>query len=205
MKNNFKIIVQKCSLLINVFILIAYFTSGCGNKENSEITEKKIDAVNMEGWYSGNDHGDYVIGRSEALHDGKPVYYIRSTNKIDSGFGNIIKNIYPADYIKKRIRLTGNIKVNSIYGYAGMWMRVDGGYTGKSYYGSTLSFDNMGNRLITETTDWQKYEIILDVPKESRMIFYGLYLKGSGEISISDFTIEVVGNDVPATDKWRKE
>ena len=204
MKNNFKIIVQKCFLLIIVLILIAYITSGCRNKQNSELTEKKVAAVDMEGWYSGNAHGDYVIGKSEALHNGKSVFYLRSTTKIDSGFGNIIKNIYPADYFEKRIKLTGNIKVNSIYGYSGMWMRVDGGHTGKSYFGSALSFDNMENRLITETTDWKKYEIVLDVPKESRMIFYGFYLSGSGEVSISDFTVTVVGNDVPTTDISRK-
>jgi hypothetical protein len=192
------------SLIIVIGGMLTICTAGCGNKQKNEADEKKVIAVDMEGWYSGNDHGNYVIGKSEALHDGKSVFYLRSTTKIDSGFGNIIKNIYPADYFEKRIKLTGNIKVNSIYGYSGMWMRVDGGHTGKSYFGSTLSFDNMENRLITETTDWKKYEIVLDVPKESRMIFYGFYLSGSGEVSISDFTVTVVGNDVPTTDISRK-
>lgn len=192
------------SLILVIGGMLTICTAGCGNKQNSELTEKKVAAVDMEGWYSGNDRGDYVIGKSDALHNGKSVFYLRSTTKIDSGFGNIIKNIYPADYFEKRIKLTGNIKVNSIYGYAGMWMRVDGGDTGKSYFGSTLSFDNMENRLITETTNWKKYEIVLDVPKESRMIFYGFYLSGSGEVSISDFTVTVVGNDVPTTDILRK-
>ena len=153
----------------------------------------------MEGWFLDSNPALYTAGKSDGNYNGKPVFYIRAINRIDSGFGSIAKNVSPRDYLEKRIKLTGNIKVNSIYGSTGMWMRVDGGPPGRSYYGSTLSFDNMRDRIITETTEWKKYEIVLNVPKESRMIFFGLYIKGYGEVSISDFSVEVVGNDVPTT------
>lgn len=153
----------------------------------------------MDGWYSGNESDGYSIGRSDGSYNGKPVFFLKSNKNIDSGYGTIVKNIMPPEYLGKRVKLTGNIEVNSIYGAAGMWMRVDGG-AGNSTYGNTLSFDNMGNRQITQKAEWKKYEIILNVPKESRMIFYGMYLSGIGEIALSDFAFEIVGNDVPRTD-----
>lgn len=41
----------------------------------------------------------------------------------------------------------------------GLWFRVDG-TTGKS-----LSFDNMQDRAVKGTTEWARYEIVLDVPE----------------------------------------
>lgn len=47
-----------------------------------------------------------------------------------------------------------------------MWMRVD------NKFDDVLQFDNMNNRPITGTTNWNRYEIILDVPLQSAA---GLY------------------------------
>ena len=50
------------------------------------------------------------------------------------------------------------VKSNEVEKYAGLWMRVDG------QQNQVLSFDNMQNRPFRETTDWKKYEVVLDVP-----------------------------------------
>ncbi len=77
-------------------------------------------------------------------------------------------------YIGKRLRLSGYIRTINSSG-TGMWMRVDGNEMGKS-----LQFDNMGSRQIMGTTEWQKYEIVLDIPATSRGIYYGVLTTGSG-------------------------
>lgn len=69
--------------------------------------------------------------------------------------------IMPDEYLGKRIRLNGYVKNEKITGWAGMWMRVDG--TDKN---TSLAFDNMANRAIGGTSDWTKYEIVLDVPRK---------------------------------------
>jgi hypothetical protein len=105
-----------------------------------------------------------------------------------------MKYIKPDEYSGKRVRLTGSIKSENIDDWAGMWMRVDETLDGKS-----SQFDNMQNRPIKGTNDWTKYEIVLDVPENSIGIAFGVLIHGSGEIWFDDLTLEVVGDDVPAT------
>ncbi len=68
-----------------------------------------------------------------------------------------------------------------------------------SAFGNYSSQDRMERRPVYGTTDWQKYEIVLDVPADSRTIMFGAHLEGRGEIWIDDAQLEVVGNDVPVT------
>ena len=43
-----------------------------------------------------------------------------------------------------------------------------------------LGFDGMEHRLVRGTTDWKRYEVILDVPEDSTGISFGLMLIGGG-------------------------
>ncbi len=62
-----------------------------------------------------------------------------------------------------------------------------------------MQLDNMENRSIKGTTDWHKYEVVLDVPPESVNIAFGILLQGKGQAWLSDVQFEVVGLDVPVT------
>jgi hypothetical protein len=72
-------------------------------------------------------------------------------------------------------------------------MRVDGE---KSH---SLSFDNMRDRKIKGTTEWTKYEIILDVPEKSTTINYGVLLSLGGEVWLDDLTFEEVSTETTST------
>jgi hypothetical protein len=63
----------------------------------------------------------------------------------------------------------------------------------------------MGDRPINGTNDWTKYEIVLDVPENSAKIFYGVLISGAGQIWVGDIVFEIVGNDVPSTNKIKEE
>jgi hypothetical protein len=57
-------------------------------------------------------------------------------------------------------------------------------------------------RPIRGTTDWRKYEIVLDVPDDSAGIFFGLLLIGPrGKAWVDDLNLEIVDNKVPTTNK----
>jgi hypothetical protein len=68
--------------------------------------------------------------------------------------------------------MTGSLKIQNVTNWAGFWMRID-----EKDSKFSLGFDNMKNgrkdRSVKGTIDWMKYEIILDVPKESYRIAYG--------------------------------
>ena len=99
--------------------------------------------------------------------------------------------IAPGAYLGKGIRLTAYVKTANVKDrYVGLWMRVDGAGN------QMLSFDNMEGRPIIGTTDWQQYEIILDVPENSEYINYGILLVGTGEAWVDGLRLE------PAARTW---
>ncbi len=104
----------------------------------------------------------------------------------------MMQSIKADDYRGKRVRLSRNVKGENIAQYAGLWMRVDGA-------GYSLNFDDMGNRPIKGTTDWKKYEVVLDVPGESLIVAFGINLRGEGQVWVDNLQLEVVGQDVPTT------
>ena len=72
-------------------------------------------------------------------------------------------------------------------------MRIDG----ENYM--QMGFDNMRNRPIKGTSDWKKYEIVLDIPPDSKSINYGVLLNGDGKVWFDDFKLEEVDDNVPVT------
>jgi hypothetical protein len=102
----------------------------------------------------------------------------------------------PIDKIRgKRVRISGWIKANEVRGCAGMAMFL------YSSDGKCLAWDDMSCvRPIHDTTDWQKYQIVQDVPPDAARIAVAAQLFCSGEIWTDDFQVDVVGKDVPLTD-----
>jgi len=73
-------------------------------------------------------------------------------------------------------------------------MRVDGPKRNES-----LAFDNMKERTITGTTDWQTYEVVLDVPAVATFICFGILVHGSDHAWLSDVRFEEVDEAVLVT------
>jgi hypothetical protein len=55
------------------------------------------------------------------------------------------------------------------------------------------------DRPINGTTDWRRYEVVLDVAEEARAIAFGVLLVGAGTAYISDARLETVDRSVPTT------
>ena len=76
--------------------------------------------------------------------------------------------------------------------------------TKPSEYEVAVAFDNMENRAIKGTTGWQRYDVVLDVPKDATAISFGILLAGSGVVWLNGTKFEVVGADVPITNTGEK-
>jgi hypothetical protein len=50
------------------------------------------------------------------------------------------------------------------------------------------------------TTDWQKYDVVLDVAQDATGIFFGVLLSPSGTLWLNSAKFEVVGPTVLTTD-----
>lgn len=136
------------------------------------------------------DHGVTHGGNSSAL-----IRYAGSAppapvDATDDGqpFGAVGQRFKADDYRGKSVRMSAYVRTEDA-GWAALWLRVDGQMT------VGLRFDNMDNRPIRGTTDWQKYEITLDVPEEGSRIFLGALLAGGGKMWVDDFQFDVVGGE----------
>jgi len=85
----------------------------------------------------------------------------------------------------KRVRFSGYIKTENVTkGYAGLWWRVDG-------KNGPLAFDNMQNRGVKGTTDWERYAIELAVPADAININFGALFPGEGTAWFDHLTIQL--------------
>lgn len=58
--------------------------------------------------------------------------------------------------------------------------------------GNMLQFDNMSNRPIKGSTNWNCYSIVLDAPQKSAVISFGIVLIGQGIVWVNQFVFEEV-------------
>src|SRR5947207_10528997 len=106
-------------------------------------------------------------------------------NAQDSDFGTLNQYFHATRYRNKCMRFTGAVKTEDVKKWTGLWMRVDGPCR------QQLQFDNMSKRPINGTTEWQSYDVILDVPENSVKIVFGVMLVGSkGRVWRSDVRFE---------------
>ncbi len=151
--------------------------------------------ITMKSWFMAGSHPqDYKQGIDRSVtYNGKNSAYLKAKVAQQGGFGTLMQ-MFKADYYRnKRMRLSATVKSVGLEGWAGLWMRIDGPEE------KVLGFDNMQNRPIKGATDWQKYEVVLDVPQESVHIAFGILLEGKGQVWLSDVRFEEVQADVPVT------
>lgn len=126
--------------------------------------------------------------------DGKNAVTIKSIDEKINGFGTLMQQCKPNKYLGKRVKMSGYVKSENVSGWSGLWVRVD-----QSNSDVPLSFDNMHDRPITGTTDWKKYEIILDVPNNASLIAFGALLSGTGQIWFDKLSFEIVDDNYKTT------
>jgi hypothetical protein len=150
----------------------------------------------MESWFlAGSQPSNYEQGIDTTTpYKGKNSGYIKSLIAEPQGFGTLMQLFKADEYRNKRMRFSAVVKSERVEAMAGLWMRVDGPEDGKA-----LGFDNMLNRPIRGTSDWHRYEVVLDVPQESVCVAFGILLGGRGQAWLSDVRFEEVSTNVPVT------
>jgi hypothetical protein len=80
-----------------------------------------------------------------------------------------------------------------VSGWAGLWLRVD---LPEQRMGE---FDNMQDRPIRATSEWAKYEVVLDAAPDAQDLAFGVLIDGKGAVWIDDVALEVVDASVAKT------
>ena len=111
-------------------------------------------------WTMTGNKDRYVLETdSSRQYEGQPVVFFRSVDTVEKGYGGTKKILSTTPYIGKRIRMSGYLRSGDVMQSVGFWLRIDGGEPA-----APMVFDNMNDRAVSGTTDWKKYEIVLDVP-----------------------------------------
>jgi hypothetical protein len=136
---------------------------------------------------------DYTMGTdSGILHGGTASGSIRSAAEKAAGFAALLQTCAADRYRGQRLRMSAFVRTDSVIKGAGVLMRVDSA-------SNVLAIRNMQDRPIQGTTDWTRYDIVLDVPNDSSDIVFGAWIQETGQIWFDDFRLEAVGTDVPLT------
>ncbi len=146
-------------------------------------------------WFLAGSHTeDYVIGtdNTSASH-GKSSGFIQSTTTKAVGFGTLMQTCKADKYLGERIKMSADVKTQSVKRWVGLWLRVDG------KEGEVLAFDNMADRPIRSTTEWKRYEVVVDVPEGAERLAFGILLERTGKAWVSDISFELVDETISLT------
>jgi RNA polymerase sigma factor (sigma-70 family) len=147
-------------------------------------------------------NADYIIGidpETKRLPASSPAGHIKS--RATGNIGIWVAGLGEGDQLDalrgKRVRLSGWIKTANASNWGGMQMVV------LSADEKVLALDDMGDRPIHGTTDWQQCSIVSDIPREAAKISFRAFLRGGGELWCDDVQFDAVSTDVPITDNQR--
>ena len=141
-------------------------------------------------WFlAGSNTTSYKTGFDNLiLQNGEKSAFIESTESKINGFGTLMQSCSAKEYLGKKVKMSGFIKTENISNWVGMWLRIDSKKNSDMKY-----FDNMRDRQIKGTTNWTKYEIILDIPTNSNSMNFGVLINGTGKVWFDNLSFEVVG------------
>jgi hypothetical protein len=148
------------------------------------------------GWGLMGSHPQHYIVEPQDADPTAPgtVVTLASRTREAEGFGTYMFQLrVPETHRGMHVRLSVNLRSEDVALWAGLWMRVDGRDR------PSIAFDNMVDRPIRGTTEWQRYSVVLDVAEEADRIAYGVLLGGAGKVWIENFTLEIVDRTVPLT------
>ena len=144
-----------------------------------------------KGWYRMYFQPNYTISiDSTDVKSGSYSVAIEYAGDIanSQNYFQAIQLILPKNYEGKKITLSGYIKTENVTdGHAGLWVQID----------PQIAFDNMRQRGVTGTTDWEKHEITLEMDTENTQgILLGAELWGKGKMWVDNLQISIDGENI---------
>ena len=170
-----------------VFTLLFLLSTCClATSTKLNLDFEKIEGTIPKGWSNFGDATNYIQSLDKIVfQNGKHSVSLEFKGDLPS-FRSWSYTI-PAKYQGNKITLRGFIKTEGVSdGWAGLWMRFD----------PKVSFDNMKESGLSGTTDWQKYEITVDLkPSSAKNIVIGGLLSGKGKMWIDNLELLIDTNN----------
>ena len=161
---------------------------GMNMKKNTEIKHWIITGTAPDKYKTGIDR--------TVFHTGTASAFIQSETEdfTPDEYATIMQQFRAERFFGKRVRFSAFVKALEVEGWAGLWMRLDGKFS------VTLKLDNMQNRSIKGSVNWNLYSCVLDVPQETELINIGILLNGKGRVWMDNVSFQEVDKTIPVTD-----
>jgi C-terminal processing protease CtpA/Prc len=137
------------------------------------------------GW-SGGPAGT-ISADNKVVHSGQWSVRLERSADSQSSFSALTKSL-PRDFLGSQVELRGFLRLKDVNGFAGLWMREDGG--------QTLAFANMQNQQVEGTRDWAEYTITLPLHADATKLYFGVLLSGTGVAWADDLELLVDGKPI---------
>ncbi len=143
----------------------------------------------LPGWFAAADCVcDYAMGVDRTVaHSGRASGYVKSKVSEPAGSGALTQMFRADDYRGQRLCMSGYVKTEAVQGWATLRIRVDG--LGRTRPRQVLRFSEQP---LVSMTDWEQYEVCLDVPENSVNVVFGIALEGAGQVWVDDLQFKVV-------------
>ena len=118
---------------------------GMNMKKNTEIKHWLITGTAPDKYKTGIDR--------TVFHTGTASAFIQSEEEefVPDEYATIMQQFRAERFLGKRVRFSAFVKALEVEGWAGLWLRLDGKFS------VTLKLDNMQNRPIKGTINWNLY------------------------------------------------
>lgn len=167
---------------------------------------QSTDVIKHWGLAGDTEHDNFEYGlEPESRHAGKNCAYLKSladeaySEEIENACGRLIQRCaVPLKYEGRRLRMYAWVK-SALVGRSICRLELD--IIGKWgwYCKWNGTYDNMSDRPITGVTEWQCYELVVDVPEDCRSMYFGLFMVGVGKVWLDEVSFEEVDKSVPLT------
>lgn len=180
------------SLLISLIGIIGYCNNNAAHKLNLDF--ENIIEGKPSGWIINLREIYSFSLDSVTVKSGKYSICIESSG--NSKYMQTLAFCIPNNYAGKKIMLSGYIKTENVTdGYAGLGIQLNPQNT----------YKNMQQNGVTGTTDWQRYEITLEIdPAETKQIIIGGLLSGKGKMWLDNLQVTIDGKDIKNADIYEK-
>ncbi len=179
------------ALLLFVFTFQVY-SQNARSLYNLGFEEYDAQTKLPSGWFDRWNQPGYKLKIDSVVKTGGKfsVSIESDTGRKENAFG-CIAHWNLINFKGKKVVLKGKMKLeNVVNGSIGLMLRMD------DKNDKILQFDNMMQRKISGTIDWQEYSVELPLPEDARNIYYAAILNGTGKVWADDFTLEVDGIDI---------
>lgn len=156
-------------------------------------------------WYlDGPGWQNYVFQSSASpVHEGHASAALIAANSArdcvepHACFADFVQISLAGSFSGHRLRFSGYLRTlfesSAPFTSASLWLRIE------DANGLVIAFQNLAGRSVPNNTDWAKYDIVMDVPDNAAVMFYGAYVNSPGSLWADDLNFEVVNGSVALT------